>query len=108
MLEIRRNFFTFIHSRTSLENSPLFKLSRQRHRIQHFEQYIFSIFWKKYSLALFLVEMEADPDRKALFPNPQKLCGSERIRFRIHKTGPQQRYMEINHDPFSHVAQGIF
>ncbi len=39
-------------------------LSHQRqrgHHFQYFEQY-FEIFWKKYNLALYLVEMDTDPD----------------------------------------------
>jgi hypothetical protein len=44
MSEIRRNFLTFIHSSASLENSTLFKISRQRYRIQHFEQHLLPIF----------------------------------------------------------------
>jgi hypothetical protein len=76
MLKIRRNLLTFIHSRASLENSTLFKNSRERHRIQHFEQYLYFNFLDKNivsnKLALLLAEIEADRDRQALDADPQK------------------------------------
>ncbi len=68
---------------TAVPVFTLVYLSHQRqrsHNFLYFEQYVEN-FWKKYNLALHLVEMNADPD-------PPKLFRSDRIRIHYYILGP--------------------
>ncbi len=71
--KIRTNFLTFIPSSASLY---YFSFLVKRHRCQNFQYFgqSIDIFWKKYILALHLVEMDMgpDPDRQALDADPAK------------------------------------
>ncbi len=73
IIEIKKFFFTFIHSRASLPVYTIltfFSAYRVPGRCQkYFGRYI-KFSGKKYSLALHLMEIDTDPDWKALDADP--------------------------------------